>query len=218
MDLTFFEGSAALVSAIIVFFGSVWLILTLLMGARLAYYVTASVSLGFILIMCVVWAINPLGPVGEMPEWRPVSLADEPGQLSGVPQASSYPEAPWRPVDEENDTETTQAGELQNEATNELEKALDDGKTEAFESAADATAVEEQTRLLESDGTLYGGVTLEAIEGQEGGPVYVVMSYDPGNPLGIARMAAVGTLALLVLHLVGLSRAERRAKEELQTT
>ncbi len=54
MDLTFVEGIAAAVSGIIIFCGSVWLLLTMIMGARLAYFVSASLFLGFILIKGVV--------------------------------------------------------------------------------------------------------------------------------------------------------------------
>ena len=42
MDLTFVEGIAAVASGILIFAGSVWLLLTMVMGARLAYFVSAS--------------------------------------------------------------------------------------------------------------------------------------------------------------------------------
>jgi hypothetical protein len=38
------------------------------------------------------------------------------------------------------------------------------------------------------------------------------MEYDPGDLLGVAQNITFATFALLVLHLFGLSRAERAIK------
>ena len=72
LDTTFLTGSAAFLSAIIVFCGSVFLLLAFVLGARLAYWVTASVTLSFVFIMGAVWSYGtPLGPVGQLPKWVP---------------------------------------------------------------------------------------------------------------------------------------------------
>src|SRR5918992_3475194 len=99
---------SAFVSAMIVFVGSVFLLLALIMGARLAYFITASITLGFTLIMGVVWSINPLGPVGQLPEWDPESIAADASELEG-PGASEYPEGPWRAPNEDDDAELAKA-------------------------------------------------------------------------------------------------------------
>jgi hypothetical protein len=39
------------------------------------------------------------------------------------------------------------------------------------------------------------------------------MEFDPGNPLGKARMITLGTFVLLVLHMFGLARSERKVKQ-----
>jgi hypothetical protein len=77
MDLLFIEGVAAVASAVIVFCGSVFLLLAMVVGGRLAYFVTATITLAFLLMMGVVWSINPLGPVGSLPEWRPFQIGAE---------------------------------------------------------------------------------------------------------------------------------------------
>jgi hypothetical protein len=51
----------------------------------------------------------------------------------------------------------------------------------------------------------------------EDATMVVVMKYDPGNPLGKARMIAGGTFLVFALHLFGLSRAERKVKRETET-
>ena len=42
--------------------------------------------------------------------------------------------------------------------------------------------------------------------------VVAVLERDPGNPLGKARQIAAGTLVLFILHLLGLSYSEKRAR------
>jgi hypothetical protein len=212
VNVLFLEGISAVVAAVIVFCGSVFLILAMVMGARLAYFVTASVTLASVLIMGVVWSINPLGPVGELPEWLPFQIGPDPAELNFAP-AADYPDAPWRPVDTEDEAQATIAAELEGGATDYLETALEEGTVDTFESVSDAIVNSDQTRLLEQGGTEYGAVTLEPVEEGQGTSTVIVMRYDPGNPLGPPRMIAAGTFVLFALHLFGLSRAERSARK-----
>lgn len=234
MDNTFFVGSAAFISSVIIFCGSVWLLLTMILGPRLAYMVTASVTLGFLFIMGLVWSYGtPLGPVGELPSWNPVDIAAEGDPLDFGP-AAQYPESPWTPVDPEDTAQTTQAGELGNAAADYLEENLDDLGT--FELIGDAVADAESVRLLEQGGTLYGAITFEPLEvpageGEEtdplgltpdaepaGQPTVAVMEYDFGNPSKPARQITAGTFLIFVLHLFGLSRSEKKAREKREET
>jgi hypothetical protein len=212
MDLLFIEGVGAVVAAIIVFCGSVGLLLAMVMGGRLAYFVTASVTLAFLLLMGVVWSVNPLGPVGKLPEWDPLDIGAEASQLEFGPLAE-YPEGPWEPVDTEDAAQAAQGSELESEATSYLETALAQGDVDTFQSAVDAAVNTDLTRLLQQGDALYGAVTIEPLEGEQGTPTVFVARYDPGNPLGPPRMITAGTFVLLVAHLFGLSRAERRAKQ-----
>lgn len=216
MDLTFLEGIAAIVAALVVFFGSVFLLLAMVLGARLAYFVTASVTFGVVLIMGVVWslpAINPLGPVGKLPEWDRVAIAETTSELDFGP-AQAYPEGGWRRLNEEDESERTRAGELQNDAADYLEQAIESGEIETFEEADDATADTDSVRLLAQNGAEYGALTFTPVEGGEPGTALAVMKYDPGNLLGPARTITTGTFVLFVGHLFGLARAERKTREE----
>jgi hypothetical protein len=211
MDLTFVEGVAAVVSAIIIFCGSVWLLLTMVMGARLAYFVSASLFLGFILVMGVVWSINPLGPLGKAPQWDPVAIEEEASNIDFAP-ASDYPDEPWRVPDQEDTVETAEAAELGTDAIDYLESEIQEKNVESFQAAADAAANTDSLRFFEQGDELYGAVRLEALPGKEGTPVITVMQRDFGNPLGPARSITLGTFLLLGVHLFGLSRAERKAR------
>jgi hypothetical protein len=216
MDLLFLEGIGATVAATIVFCGSIFLLLAMVMGGRLAYFVTASVTLAFLLMMGVVWSINPLGPVGRLPEWDQLEVGADASQFD-LGAASEYPEGGWQPVDTEDQAQAGKASELETSATEYLQTAIDEGEVDTFESVTDAGVNTELTRLLEQEGKEYGAVTLEPVEGQ-GDETVVLMAYDPGNPLGQARLITLATLALLALHLIGLSMSERRARAPAPST
>lgn len=245
MDTIMVEGVAAVISGIIVFCGSVWLLLTMVLGARLAYFVTASVTLAFMVMMGVVWSINPLGPVGALPGWEETGVSEDVSELEG-PSAGSYPDSPWQEFDEEDENEQSLASELESAATDALEAAIENGEVDAFEQASQAVVSEGSARALESDGVRYGAVVLEPApaaeaeeeEAQGDSPVqnldvppvpspsptppgalpdedarvYALFELDPGNPLGQARAITLGSLVLLVLHLFGLGRSEKRSK------
>jgi hypothetical protein len=166
MDTIVIEGIAAVVSGVIVFCGSVWLILTMVLGARLAYFVTASVTLAFVVMMGVVWSINPLGPVGALPGWEETSVTEDVSELEG-PNAASYPDAPWQEFDEENEDEQALASELESAATDALGAAIENGDVQAFEDPTQAIATEGSARVLEADGVRYGAVTLEPAPEEE---------------------------------------------------
>lgn len=230
MDLVFIEGIAAVVSAIILFVGSAWLLLTVIMGGRLAYFVTASVTLGFTFIMTLVWSYGtPLGPVGQLPEWNGVAIAETADQVE-FEAASSYPDQPWEAPTKTDQEALTKAAALQSAAIDYLAEQIQEQKGQGFLAENDAILSEDTTRLYQQGDNEYGALILVASDtaidkAKEADPdqiftpedatAIVVMKYDPGNPLGKARTIAGGTFLLFALHLFGLSRAERKAKQEL---
>ena len=219
MDIPFLSGMAAFVSSIIVFNGSAFLLLMLVMGARLAYLVTASITLAFLLIMGVVWSINPLGPVGQLPEWDPVGVGTDASDVE-FGQASAYPNEPWVAPNEEDAAEVTRVADLQSAAQDYVIEAATEGEAEGLPTLVDSTTVpEDSTLLLQEGDEEYGATTVEAedADGQTT-EVLVVMQYDPGNPLGQARLITLGTLILLILHLVALSLSEKRARRSQPVT
>lgn len=210
--MLFIEGISAVVAAAIIFVGSIFLLLAMVMGARLAYFVSASITLAVLVILSIVWSLNPLGPVGTLPSWSGLGVGPDPSQLSFGP-AAQYPSSPWTPPDATDTTQATQVSELEGESTNVLDEAITSGKVHTFQAATDAIVNSDKTRLLDQGGKLYGAVTLEPGPGKKGEPTVAVLSYDPGNPLGPPRRIAGGMFLLLVLHIFGLSRSEKRARE-----
>lgn len=213
--IVFISGLAAVVSAIIVFCGSVWLLLMLVMGGKLAYFVTASVTLAVLLIMGVVWSTSELGPVGELPSWSEVGIGEEASEID-FGAASSYPDGPWEVVDEGDADATKKKGELESSAPDVLEVAIERGDITTIASAGEAIVDPEASRLLEQGGTTYGAVVFTPATSDEVVAI-AVLERDPGNSLGPPRMITLGILLLFVLHLFGLGRIEKRAKARTQT-
>src|SRR5918996_2734205 len=228
MDEIFVTGLGVTISAILVFCGSVWLLLALVLGARLAYFVTASITLAFVLMMGVVWSFTPLGPVGDLPSFSAEAVGE--GGDVDFGAAGSFPGEPWRVPDEDDDAETTQKSEAETAATEAVGEAISAGDITSIEAPDDATAVSDGTRLLEQDGVTYAGVIVQSsdtgsgdeqepeIDPESEGNVLVVLQYDPGNPLGTARTVTLGVLIVLGAHLFGLSRSERKGREPVETT
>ncbi|HYP22666.1 MAG TPA: hypothetical protein VEV43_03750 [Actinomycetota bacterium] len=246
MDSIFVEGVAATVSSIIVFCGSVWLLLALVLGPRLSYFITASVTLGFLLMMGVVWSVGePLGPVGELPSYSQVGVGDTPAE-SGFGPAGDFPDGGgWFTPNPEEAAHAEIKSGAEGEAPDLLAEAIDAGEITSFEQPDQAQVDADSTQLLEQDGTFYAAVRFEPVPSdpeeedaasdqdiapEEGdGPAeddaaaqeeeldpnteaYVFLEQDPGDPSGQARMITLGFFVLLVLHLMGLSASERRAK------
>lgn len=237
MDAVFIEGWGATISAIIVFCGSVFLLLAMIMGARLAYFITASVTLAFLLILGLIWSftnpLTPLGPVGVLPEWESISVAEQGAPLEG-PSASSYPDGGgWAEVDQEDTEQTSHAAELGSSAQDAIATEVEDGALP--DGTENNTADTDSIRFLEQDGDLYGAVELappaeaeedaeettpaEGEEPAEPPPtVVVLMQFDPGNPLGSARFFLLLTVVALVIHLFFLSRSETKARKAKEAT
>lgn len=248
MDSLFVEGVAATVSAIIVFCGSVWLLLALVLGPRLAYFVSASVTLGFMLLMGAVWSVGePLGPVGELPSWEELGVAETASEIQFGP-AAQYPDGPWVEASPDDPEQGEFATAAETEASDALEAAIEKEEITAFTSANQAAVDKDGTRLYLDGDDVYAAVRLEvapaAEEGDEEGDaagdqditpeegdspaeddaaaeedapdpdaeVFVMLERHPGNPLLMARQITAGTFLLFVLHLVGLSWSERRAR------
>ena len=206
----FWLGIGAVIAAILVFCGSIWLVMSMYVGRRLAYFIVASVTLGVLVILSFVWSFVPLGPVGTLPTWKPVGVGAEASQTGFAP-AARYPEPPWYTPPEDDQEAQDQAGALSTPATDALTAAIGSGKIKTFAVAGDATADAESVRFLNRKGTLYGAIRFEPVKPGASGRAVVVMRWDPGDPLGMARLICLGAGLLFALHLAGLYSMERGA-------
>jgi hypothetical protein len=167
VDSLLVEGIASVVSAVIVFCGSVWLLLALVLGPRLAYFVTASVTLGFLLLMGVVWSIGePLGPVGELASFKPIGAADTAAEIQFGP-AADFPDAPWVEASEDDEAALEIKTGAEGAASGVLEDAIEAGDVTVFENPDQASVDSDATRVLEQDGDFYAAVRFEPVEIEE---------------------------------------------------
>jgi hypothetical protein len=210
MSTIFVTGVAVTVAGIIVFIGSIFLLLSLVLGGRLAYFVTASVTLAVLVILGVVWSINPLGPVGQLPEWEPRGAADTPAQINFGPM-SSYPNGPWQTPNKNDVAQVALASAMQGVATAALQSGITSGKVKNFPTTSLAVVDATKTRLLMQGSKQYGAVTYGSTSGKARSAV-ALFYYNPGDPLGPPRKITLGLFIVFALHLFGMNRIERKAK------
>ncbi|MEA2506128.1 MAG: hypothetical protein QOH48_746 [Actinomycetota bacterium] len=210
MSTIFVTGVAVTLAGIIVFIGSIFLLLALIMGARLAYFVTASVTLAILVILGVVWSINPLGPVGQLPAWVPQAAADTPSQINFGPM-SAYPNGPWQTPNKNDAAQVALASAMQGVATAALQSGITSGKVKNFPTTSTAVVDGTKTRLLLQGNKQYGAVTYGSTSGKPTSAV-ALFYYNPGDPLGPPRKITLGLFVVFALHLFGMNRIERKAK------
>lgn len=209
MSTIFVTGVAVTIAGIVVFIGSIFLLLSLVMGGRLAYFVTASVTLAVLTILGVVWSINPLGPVGQLPAWVPQAAADKPAEINFGPM-SSYPGGPWQTPNKNDAAQVALASAMQGVATAALQSGINSGKVKSFPTTSLAVVDGTKTRLLMQGSKQYGAVTYAATTGKPRQAV-ALFFYDPGDPLGPPRKITLGLFIVFALHLFGMNRVERKA-------
>jgi hypothetical protein len=206
----FWLGIAAVGSAILVFCGSVWLVLSMYIGRKLAYFIVASISLCALSILAFVWSFVPLGPVGTQPEWKPQAVGEQASSLPFKP-AAQYPNGAWYTPPADDTEAQDQAGAITTPATDSLTAAIGSGKVKVFASASDAVADANSVKFLQQGKTLYGAIQFNPVKPSASGEAVVVMRWDTGDVFGQARLILLGVVLLLLVHLVSLWLIERSA-------
>lgn len=213
------EGTLVIVSSFVIFGGSVWLLLSAVMGVRMGYLVSATGLFGFMVILSALWAFGApgtppnLGPRGDLPTWFGLGAG---GELSSptYPVIEEYPAEPWMSAEDQRTFRSevepvTLAFQefLAEEAADELQRAGVEGEIapETFEIS--------DLRFTTADGTRLAAARAFATTG---GPEVVVFGYkDPGDLALPSWLFLAGSIIGFVAHLPFLDRAERRRKDIL---
>lgn len=98
MDPVFVKGVLALVLSLVVFIGSVWLLLAMVLGVRMGYLVTATTLFGIMVILSGMWTANTLGPKGPETTWHAVGAGPDISEVSANGESydvADYPEGEW---------------------------------------------------------------------------------------------------------------------------
>jgi len=102
---TFAKGVIAVIAALILFVGSVYVILTAIFGPRMAYLVLAVSFFGWMILYSTIWVFQPTifgvqnvklnqGPRGTEPHWQVFAASTGP-LATRFPETSRYPGRPW---------------------------------------------------------------------------------------------------------------------------
>jgi biotin-dependent enzyme len=78
------KGVIAVVIAVTLFIGSVELLLSLVLGPRLAYWLTGSLVFGILVILSVIWFGSKLGPKGPETTWIAIGAGPDMKQVKGL--------------------------------------------------------------------------------------------------------------------------------------
>jgi hypothetical protein len=235
-------GYLTVAMAIIVFVGSIYLILASVFGPRMGYLVLAVAFFGWMMIFAALWSFGfysqgpttkvNLGPRGVEPHWQPVAAGVRVAS-PGYSVISRYPGKPWfEPTDLDDPrqasvgTVTTAVQDfLAEQANRELIAAGKEKPSQVKSTTGGTEEVGPNALVQPADFTVTdvgftksGHTSLAAAHAvfNGGGPQVTVLSYhDSGNvPVYSYAFLAVSVLGFLV-HLPFLDRAERRRKAVL---
>jgi hypothetical protein len=219
-----FVGWLTVIMGIVLFVGSVYLLLAAVFGPRMGYLVMATALFGWMMILSSLWAFGfwsqgtdtptNLGPRGPEPHWAAFG--------AGVQVASDdyavvtkYPGSPWVEPSGPDDDRTASIGTvttavqdfMAEEANKQLEKAGSDARVEPTDFTVTDIA------FTSVDGTSLAGARAYFTQG---GPKVTVFAYhDSGNVPLYSFMFLGASIILFVVHVPFLDRAERKRKAVL---
>ena len=210
------EGALAVVSAFVLFAGSVWLLLAAVFGVRMGYLVMATGFFGFMIVLSSLWAFGApgtpayLGPKGELPHWVALGAGVEISSPD-FPVLDRYPGGPWKSAADD----ATLSAEVEAAELTFQEFLAEEAMAELEEEAEipPETFQIEDLRFAEVE-----GVDISAARGfaTTGGPEVLIVAYkDQGNEPLPSFLFLGGSVLGFIAHLPFLDRAERRRKEIL---
>jgi hypothetical protein len=216
---TLVKGIGVTVASFLLFVGSVYLLLTFVLGRWMGYLVMMVSFAGWMVIFSALWLFGfwsqgletptNLGPRGSEPSWVVLEggLSVAAGQYETF---ARYPNEPWEPATSAQ-TASIQSvsGAVQSflaeQANEELGLAPDDpsaltGTQFTIDSISFAPQDETSLAVVQAH---YSG----------GGPIVTVSLYhDSGSVPRYSYMFLAGSIILLLIHLPLLDRAEKKRK------
>lgn len=225
---TMFKGIGVTVMAFILFVGSVYLLLSAILGRWMGYLLVVVAFAGWMAVLSVMWLTGffisqglpsntprNTGPQGQQPVWVPLSAGSQnPTDLSTNYSAfSSFPERPW--------VEATDPADPQVQAAQSVAQAFLAAQANAEHGIYDQFALDAVTTsqfmvdhisfTTAEDGTTQLAMVVAHFAG--GGPrTQVAMYFDSGSVQRYGIYFLVISLLLLGTHIPLLDRAEKRRK------
>ena len=219
---TLAKGLGVVLMALTLFVGSVFLILTAVLGRWMSYLVVMVTLSGWLIMLSALWTFGfysqgpdtpvNLGPRGAEPAWVPL-LASTSQTSDRFEAFQSYPGDPWKePATTDNADVQSVTGIvtefLAEEANRELE--IDPLSANAL------TGVDFAVDKLEFATADRKKLAVAQAHFLDGGPLWTVSLYfDKGSVPKYSYMFLAGSIILFGIHLPLLDIAERKRKDFL---
>jgi hypothetical protein len=228
---TMFKGIGVTLTAFILFVGSVYLLLSVILGRWMGYLLIIVTFAGWMTVLSIMWLtgffisqglpkVTPhnTGPQGQLATWTPLSASgqDPTGLDTKYSAFDAYPNRPWKENTDATDPDV-QAAESVAQAFLAAQANASHGIYDQF--ALDAVAGSEFTVDHIAFATAADGHTKLAMvvtHFASGGPrTEVALYYDQGSVERYGYYFLFISLLLLATHIPLLDRAEKRRKEFL---
>jgi hypothetical protein len=223
---TFVKGLLVTICAVVLFIGSVYLLVSAVFGLRMGYLVVATSLFAWMIILAALWSFGfdsqgpgtpkNLGPRGTEAHWQVFQAATAPTKSVKFPETASYPDHPWWiPTKDSPEASAipTVTTAFQTYLANQAQAQLvAQGQTDA-EVDPSSYVVQDVRFLTAEDGThLSAGTAFFS----SGGPAITVYAYhDSGNVQIWSWLFLIVSIVGFLGHLPFLDRAERSRKEIL---
>ncbi len=229
----FGKGIMVTICALVLFVGSVYMLLAAVFGLRMGYLVLAVSFFGWMIIMSLLWMVGQppilgvtgtlpnLGPRGTEPHWAVTAAGTGPVKTK-YPESVKYPGPPWHGPDKVSQPSVATVNSsvqtyMVQRATTELEEK---GLTVCDEDHLAGTGcfILDPTSFVVQDvefATAKDGTHLAAAHTffANGGPELNVILYHDTGDVGVYSVGFLaGSLFFFLLHLPFLDRAERKRK------
>lgn len=212
----FWKGIAVTIAAIIIFIGSVYILLAAYMGRVMAYLVIAVSLFGWMIILSAIWTFGVpgtpknLGPRGTEPHWQVLAAGTAGAVPSRYEETRSFPGQPWKPVNTSTQSSAdTVRTAIQNYMAQEANQQLH-GRGSRVELEPQDFTVKEIGFARAEDGTyLAAGRVFFSL----GGPEVTVFTYHDTGNVSAPSWASLGASVFgFLVHLPFLDRAERKRR------
>jgi hypothetical protein len=215
---TFVKGILVIVCAMILFVGSVYVLVSAVFGLRMGYLVLAVSFFAWMIIFSSIWAfgapgtLKNVGPRGTEPHWQVFAASTAPGSTL-FPESVKYPGPPWHaPASDDPQISSVPivTTAFQNYLAAQAERLL--AANGQGEVTIDPTTFVIQNVMF---ATARDGTHLAAGTGflSSGGPAITLYAFhDSGNVPVWSWLFFFGSVIGFLIHLPFLDRAEKSRK------
>ena len=219
---TLWKGAGVTIAGIVLFIGSVYVLLAAIFGRWMGYLMLMVGLSGWLIIQSSLWLFGfwsqgpetptNLGPRGAEPAWLVLQVGLEPGS-ERFTLFEEYPAGPWKEPTGETEDEAADIQSVTGAATTFLAEEANHELGLEAESAGAVTPTQ-----FTVDDILFadeGSTSLAVVEAHfnGGGPkTFLSMYHDQGSVPRYSYMFLAGSIIAFALHLPLLDRAERQRK------